>query len=97
MERRPQQPESGADALRRRFSQLSEASLRINESLDLETVLQYVVDSSRILTGARYSGITTIDSAGQRETAGISPHHWRFALTPMIRCKSLQPCGLEAL
>ena len=33
------QPEPGAEGLRDRLSRLSEASLRINESLDLDTVL----------------------------------------------------------
>ena len=47
-----------------RLSQLSEASLRINESLDLDTVLQSVLDSARSLTGARYSLITTLDESG---------------------------------
>ena len=32
-------------ALRERLSRLSEASLRINESLDLDTVLQGILDS----------------------------------------------------
>ena len=34
-------------ALRQRLSRLSEASLRISESLDFETVLQGVLDSAR--------------------------------------------------
>ena len=52
------------EALRRRLSGLSEASLRINESLDLGTVLQGVLDSARSLTGARYALITTVDGMG---------------------------------
>ena len=44
--------------LRDRLSRLSEASLRINESLDLDTVLQEVVDSARALTASRYGAIT---------------------------------------
>ena len=50
--------------LRERLSRLSEASLRINESLDFETVLQGVLDSARSLTGARYGVITLLDDAG---------------------------------
>ena len=42
--------------LRQRLSRLSEASLRINESLDLDTVLQEVLDSARTLTGASSAG-----------------------------------------
>ena len=44
-------------ALRQRLSRLSQASLRIGESLDFETVLQGVLDSARSLTGARYGVI----------------------------------------
>ncbi len=51
-------------ALRARISALSAASLRINASLDLETVLNEVVKSARALTGARYGAIATIDDAG---------------------------------
>ena len=53
-------------ALRERFSRLSQASRRINESLDFDTVLQDVVDSARDLTGARYGAITVLGEAGQR-------------------------------
>ena len=38
-------------ALRDRLSRLSQASLRINESLDFETVLQRALDSACSLTG----------------------------------------------
>ncbi len=51
-------------ALRARISALSAASLRINASLNLETVLNEVVESARALTGARYGAIATIDDAG---------------------------------
>ena len=59
-------------ALRQRLSRLSEASRRINESLDFGTVLQGVLDSARALTGARYGGITTTDSSGHLEKCVIS-------------------------
>ena len=52
-------------ALRDRLARLSEASLRINESLDFDTVLQGVLDSARDLTKARYGVITLLDEAGQ--------------------------------
>ncbi len=51
------------EALRERLSRLSEASLRINESLDFETVLQGVLDSARSLTGARYGVLTLLDDS----------------------------------
>ena len=52
-------------ALRDRLSRLSQASLRINESLDFETVLQGVLDSARSLTDARYGVITLLDDSGR--------------------------------
>ena len=51
------------EALRHRLSRLSAASLRINASLDFDTVLQGVLDSARSLTGARY-GVLILDDAG---------------------------------
>ena len=54
-------------ALRDRLSRLSDASLCINESLDLGEVLQGVLDSACSLTGARYALITTLDDSGQEE------------------------------
>ena len=59
-------------ALRERLSRLSDASLRINESLDLDNVLQGVLDSARTLTGARYGVITTLDDAGGLEDLRVS-------------------------
>ena len=58
--------------LRERLSRLSEASLRINESLDLDDVLQGVLDSARTLTGARYGVITTLDDEGRMEDLRVS-------------------------
>ena len=52
-------------ALRDRLSLGSEASLRINESLDFGTVLQGALDSACSLTGARYGGITLLDESGR--------------------------------
>ena len=53
------------EALRDRLSRLSRASLRINESLEFDTVLQSVLDSACSLTGARYGVLTLLDEAGQ--------------------------------
>ena len=52
-------PENEA-ALRERLARLSEASRRINESLDFDTVLQGVLDSACALTGARYGVMTLV-------------------------------------
>ena len=63
-------------ALRERLSRLSEASLRINESLDPDTVLQEVMDNARTLTAARFGAITTLDDDGgllDFITSGLSP------------------------
>ena len=63
-------------ALRNRLSRLSEASLHINESLDLDAVLQGVLDSARSLTDASYALSTTLDGSGRVEdfrVSGLSP------------------------
>ena len=52
------------EALRRRIATLNAAILRINASLDLDTVLGEVVESARALTGARWGVIATVDEAG---------------------------------
>ena len=62
--------------LRERLSRLSEASLRINESLDLDTVLQGVLDSARSLSSARYGVLTLHDEGGQVQdflSSGMTP------------------------
>ena len=53
--------------LRNRLSRLSEASLRINESLDVDAVLQGVLDSARSLTGASYGAFVLLDDSGEIE------------------------------
>ncbi|MDE0078359.1 MAG: GAF domain-containing protein, partial [Caldilineaceae bacterium] len=52
-------------ALRERLSRLSEASHRINESLDFCTVLAGVLNSACALTGAKSGVITLLDDSGQ--------------------------------
>ena len=73
-------------ALRERLSRLSQASLRINESLDFETVLQGVLDGARSLTGSRYGVITLLDGAGRIQDflySGLTPEESRqFAELP---------------
>ena len=51
--------------LRERLSLLSEASLRINDSLDFDRVLQGVLESARSLTGARYGVMVLFDDTLQ--------------------------------
>ncbi len=72
--------------LRDRLSRLSQASLRINERLDFDTVLQGVLDSACSLTGARYGVITLLDESGQVQdfvTSGLTAEeHRRFTDLP---------------
>ena len=69
----------GIEALRERLSRLSEASLRINESLDFDTVLQGVLDSACALTGAHYGALTPFDETGDIQ----AEHALTFGGTPM--------------
>ena len=66
--------------LRERLSRLSEASLRINESLDFDTVLQGVLDSARSLALARYGVISLLDDSGGIQdflSSGMTPEEAR--------------------
>ena len=63
------------EALRERMSRLSAATLRINESLDYNQVLQGALDSARSLTGARHGVMTIIDEEGELQdflSSGLS-------------------------
>ena len=62
--------------LQEQLSRLSEASLRISESLDVNTVLDEVVAGACALTGARIGGITIYEVSGQLQdfvTHGLNP------------------------
>ena len=61
-------------ALRERVSRLSEASLRVNESLDFDAALRAVMEGARFLTGASHAVITTPDGRGQVDDTG--PWAW---------------------
>ena len=74
------------ETLRDRLSKLSEASLRINESLDFDTVLAGVLASACSLTGARYGVITLLDGSGEVQDhlshgmpAGQAQEQWEMA------------------
>ena len=73
-------------ALRERIARLSESILRINETLDLGTVLHEVVRCACALTAARYGVITTVDGAGRVGdfvTTGLTDdEHRRMAAWP---------------
>ena len=73
-------PRPETEPPRDRLSRLSEASLRINESLDFDTVLQGVLDSARDLTRSRYGVFILLDDAGQMREffgSGMTPEQGR--------------------
>ena len=63
----PDERDQQIASLRERLSKLTEVSLRINESLDVEAALQGVMDGARSVARAPYSLITTLDASGQVE------------------------------
>ena len=68
-------------ALRDRLSRLSEASVRINESLDFETVMQGILDSARSLTGARFGLVLLRDDLRREQdflVSGLTPHEHKL-------------------
>ena len=72
----PEQRDRDFEALQERLSRLSEASLRINESLEFDAVLQGVLDSARSLTGARVGVMTLLDGGGRVQhflSSGLAP------------------------
>ncbi|MDE0312301.1 MAG: ATP-binding protein [Caldilineaceae bacterium] len=64
------------ETLRERLSRLTEASLRINQDLDFDAVLQGVLDSACSLSRARYGVLTLLDEGGQAAdylSSGMTP------------------------
>ena len=59
-----EKPTSGMKHMHDRLIELTEAILRINEDMDYSVVLEEVVHSARVLTGANYGGITVLTSRG---------------------------------
>ncbi len=73
-----------AAALRERLTRLHEASLRINESLELDAVLQGVLDSACSLSSARYGAIIVLDDDGGVEAllaSRLSPEEFQALQT----------------
>ena len=69
--------------LGRSISTLNAAILRINATLDLDTVLREVVESARALTGARKGVIVALDEAGAPQDpvfSGLDPEEEREQL-----------------
>ena len=52
------------ESLRDRLTKLSQASIRIIQNLDLDTVLQEIVDNARLLTGASHCSPVTFNGSG---------------------------------
>ncbi len=72
----PNNEEREVRALQERLSRLSAASMRINESLEYDEVLQGVLDSARSLTAARYGVMILVDDRGQVQdflSSGLTP------------------------
>ena len=64
------------EMLRERLGRLSGAILRINESIEFDTVLQEVLDAARELSDARYAVITLFGASGDLEqflATGLTP------------------------
>ena len=87
----PEQPYREIEALQEPLSRLSQASRRINESLEFDQVLQGVLDSARSLTEARYGVMTLLDdrgrvqdflssglTAGEAELLLLTPDKWQL-------------------
>ncbi len=64
---RPDERDQRIAALEDRLSRMSDASRRINESLDFDRVLQGVLDAARSLTAARYGVMTLARDPGEIE------------------------------
>ena len=63
----PDDPIRETEAALERLSRLSEASLRINESRDVDTVLWAVMEGARSLMRVPYAAITTVDTSSRVE------------------------------
>ena len=59
-------------ALRERLDALTAAILRVNASLDVDTVMRETAAAARALTGARYAVITVVDGDGALEDFVVS-------------------------
>ena len=81
---------SEGEVLRERQSRWREVTLRIYRNLDLDAVQREIASGARVLTGARYSGITTLDDSGQLQDFIIS------GLTPDDRRRFLSQPGVQA-
>ena len=66
--------------LRERIARMGKAFLRINETLDFNSVLQGVLDSARSLTGAKYGMMTLLEDGARIQNclaSGLTPNQTR--------------------
>ncbi len=73
---RTEEPERDIHEPGDRLARMTRASIRITETLDLDTVLRGVAEGACFLTGARRGGITVLDDGGQLQsfiTSGLTP------------------------
>ena len=95
MKSRDDEQRSRVEGLEKRVSRLTAAILRINASLELDTVLREVVESARALTGAPYGIIATVDDAEQPQDARHVRLHARGAAGAVRVAR--RPAALRAL
>ena len=85
---RVEELEMQVEELKDRLTKLSQASLRVSESLDVSTVLAEVVQNARELTGARYGVITVTEGPGRDDevaSSGLMPEEWhRLQESPAV-------------
>ena len=77
--------EQEVQSLRDRLFRLRAASLRINESLDFEAVLQGVLEGAQAVTDARYGVISLVDDAERLQdifVSGFNPEAYRRVVGP---------------
>ena len=98
--RQANQPEREAASLRDRLARLSRASLRMSETLDLETALQGVLDGACSLVDARYGVIALLDASGRLQhlvTSGLAGEERRYLQEQPGSSRSFERLGaLEA-
>ena len=80
---RAENPEPESQEPGDRLSRMSQASMRITETLDQDAVLRGVVDGARSLTEARHGGVTVLDDEGRLQafvTSGLTQEEHRLVV-----------------
>ena len=69
------------EALNQRYARLTRTTRILSETLDVDAVLTEIVDGARVLTGADYGLITTLDESGKHQhfgASGLTPEERRL-------------------